>query len=279
MNRDGQIEGMVNTIVCGDTLTILRSLPDNYVGVGVTSPPYNKMMGKNKGWLVGSVEYDTYTDYLPEEEYQRNQIEVLNELFRVTKEGGSFFYNHKVRWDKGKMIHPMEWLSKTDWAIRQEIVWDRGIAANIRGWRFWQVEERIYWLYKPVGKNLIGKELHSKDALMTSIWRIPPERNNRHPAPFPIELPLRCLLSVASPDDIVIDAYCGSGTTLVAAKKLGLRYLGIDISNNYVEIAKKRISDYASEENKMNTEIAKHTVLKTFKERKARKNDDTTGYN
>jgi hypothetical protein len=56
-------------------------------------------------------------------------------------------------------------------------------------------------------------------------------------------------------------------------------YLGIDISNNYVEIAKKRISDYASEENKMNTEIAKHTVLKTFKERKARKNDDTTGYN
>ena len=257
-----------NTIMCGDTLDVLRNLPDNSVGVGVTSPPYNKLLGKNKGWLVGSVVYDTYVDYLPEGEYQKNQIDVLNELFRVTKEGGSFFYNHKVRWDKGKMLHPMEWLSKTNWTIRQEIIWDRGIAANIRGWRFWQVEERIYWLYKPVGKNLIGKELESKDALLTSIWRIRPETANRHPAPFPIELPLRCLLSVAAPNDIVIDPYCGSGTTLVAAKKLGLPYLGIDVSKSYVEIAKKRLEDYASEEKKMDAEIAKHTVSKTFKQRK-----------
>jgi modification methylase len=117
------------------------------------------------------------------------------------------------------------------------------------------------------------KELQSKDALLTSIWRIAPERVNEHPAPFPIELPLRCLMSVAAPNDIVIDPYCGSGTTLVAAKKLGLKYIGIDISQNYVEMAKKRLEDYASEEKKMDEEIARHTVLKTFKQRKEDKKD------
>ncbi|MGQ9644798.1 MAG: DNA-methyltransferase, partial [Ignavibacterium sp.] len=80
---------------------------------------------------------------MPEDLYQKNQIEVLNEPFRVTKSGGSFFYDHKIRWERGKLFHPMDWLRKTKWTIRQEIIWDRMIAANIRGWRFWQVEERI----------------------------------------------------------------------------------------------------------------------------------------
>lgn len=260
-----------NSVVCGDTLELLKTIKDNTVGVGVTSPPYNKKESKNKGWLVSEVIYDKYKDYVNEEEYQKNQIGVLNELFRITKDGGSFFYNHKVRWVNGRMIHPLEWIAKTNWTIRQEIIWDRGIAANIRGWRFWQVEERIYWLYKPIEKNLIGKELESKDALLTSIWRIRPETEKRHPAPFPVELPLRCLLSVAAPNDIVIDPYCGSGTTLVAAKKLGLKYIGIDISENYVSVAKKRIEDYLSEDEKMNAEIEKHKVTKTFKQRKEEK--------
>lgn len=256
-------------LVCGNTLDVLKRMGDCSVGVGITSPPYNKMMGKNSGWLVGSVEYDKYTDCMDEEAYQQNQIDVLNELFRVVKEGGSFFYNHKVRWVKGRMIHPMEWLSKTKWAVRQEIVWDRGIAANIRGWRFWQVDERIYWLYKPMGKNLIGKELESKDALLTSIWRIRPETGKRHPAPFPVELPLRCLLSVASQGDVVIDPYCGSGTTLIAAKKLGLPCVGIDISEDYLLVAKNRLDNIEQEDAKMNDEISRHIVTKTFKQRKA----------
>ncbi len=133
---------------------------------------------------MDKVVYTGATDNLPEEEYQRIQIEVLNELYRVIKPSGSFFYNHKLRWERGFMLHPMDWLRKTKWVIRQEIIWDRMIAANIRGWRFWQVEERIYWLYKPEGKNIIGKELKPRHALLTSIWRFPPENNNPHPALF-----------------------------------------------------------------------------------------------
>lgn len=254
-------------LICGNTLEELKKLQSDSVDMGVTSPPYNKK--GNKGWLVDQVVYSTYNDNMSEEEYQENQIDVLNELYRVIKPGGSFFYNHKTRWDKGIMIHPMSWLSKTDWLVRQEIIWDRSIAANIRGWRFWQVDERIYWLYKPVGKKFIGTELESKDALLTSIWRIRPEKAQRHPAPFPIELPLRCILSIIKEENgVVIDPYCGSGTTLVAADYLGFDYIGIDISQDYIDISRERLENYESEIPSMKSEIEKHKVNKTFKQRK-----------
>lgn len=264
----------LNKILQGDSLAILKTLPDNIVDVGVTSPPYNK--GENKkGWLVKNVKYANATDKLPEDLYQKNQIMVLDELFRVTKPGGSFFYNHKIRWEKGEMFHPINWLRKTKWAIRQEIIWDRMIAANIRGWRFWQVEERIYWLHKPQGSPT-GKELKSKHALLTSIWRFPPERKNPHPAPFPLALPTRAIYSIMDGENgVVIDPYCGSGTTLVAAKMLGCNFIGIETSEEYVKFAEKRLQDYKDENKYVDEEKAKHFVAKTFKERK--ENGEFTG--
>jgi len=259
----------MNKIIKGDTLKVLQKLESNSVDVGITSPPYNKQENK-KGWLVKNVKYDKHSDKQDELFYQNNQIAVLNELFRITKEGGSFFYNHKTRWEKGEMSHPIEWLKKTKWTIRQEIIWDRTIAANIRGWRFWQVDERIYWLYKPIYNNKIGKELLSKHALVTSIWRFPPERNNPHPAPFPLMLPIRCIYSILDTfkNGVVIDPYVGSGTTLVAAKLLGHNYIGIDISKKYIEMAQNRIKNCDSEKNILTEEIEKHIVKKTFKQRK-----------
>lgn len=265
----------INEIISGDALKILKTFKDNFIDVGVTSPPYNKQE-KHKGWLVKNVKYDTYRDIKTEEEYQKDQVGVLDEIYRITKEGGSFFYNHKTRWEKGEMHHPMQWLLKTKWAVRQEIIWDRSIAANIRGWRFWQVDERIYWLYKPIKYNKIGKELESKHALLTSIWRFPPERNNPHPAPFPIILPTRIIASVLNGNDgIVLDPYCGSGTTLVAAKLLGKKFIGIDISKEYIQQAKQRLKDSFSEKKTVEEELQKHFVQKTFKERK--QNGDFTG--
>ena len=265
-----KINKYLNQIIQGDALEVLKHIPDDSVDVGVTSPPYNK--GENKkGWLVDAVKYSGASDKIPEKQYQNIQIEVLNELFRIIKPEGSFFYNHKLRWERGIMLHPMDWLRKTKWIIRQEIIWDRTIAANIRGWRFWQVEERIYWLYKPKGKNFIGKELKPKHAKLTSIWRFPPEQKNPHPAPFPLALPVRAIYSIMDDQKgVIIDPYCGSGTTLVAAKLLGHDFIGIEISKEYIEYAKKRLENYKNELQYAQEEIAKHIVEKTFKERKER---------
>ena len=258
----------MNKIICKNTLCALKELPDEKIDMGVTSPPYNKQENK-KGWLVKNIKYDNIGDKLPETDYQTGQIQVLNELYRTIKPGGSFFYNHKIRWERGELLHPMSWLIQTNWTIRQEIIWDRVLAANIRGWRFWQVEERIYWLYKPINNNKIGSELLSKHAKLTSIWRFMPENKNPHPAPFPLTLPLRVIYSIMDNNKgTIIDPYAGSGTTLLAAKLLGHNYIGIDISQKYINMANSRLNNYQNEQDVFELEIKKHQVKDTFANKK-----------
>ncbi|WP_448584570.1 DNA-methyltransferase [Thermocrinis sp.] len=258
------LEKFINRVICANALDVLKELPDNCIDLGITSPPYNKKE-KYGGWLVDKVLYKGYRDVLPEEEYVEQQVQVLNELYRITKEGGSFFYNHKVRYENGRMLHPIEILKKTKWNIWQEIIWNRKIAGNIRGWRFWQVDERIYWLVK--GKP---KELKPQHAKFTSVWEIKPEFGHKeHPAVFPIELPTRIIYSILDEEPgVVIDPFCGTGTTLVAAKLLGKSYIGIDISQEYVQYAIKRLENAKKEESRVLKEISLHTVRLSFEERK-----------
>ena len=263
-----------NTILLGDTLAVLRTLSDNTFDVGVTSPPYNKGE-RDKGWLVDKVVYDTAHDKKNEAKYQEEQIEVLNELYRVMKPGGSFFYNHKLRWVRGWMLHPYQWVSRTKWVIRQEIIWQRKIAGNIRGWRFWQVDERIYWLHKPregEEDEPIGEELKSRHAKLTSIWEVRPENNiNWVPDPFPLALPARCIYSVMDErKGTVIDPYAGSGTTLVAVKLLGHEFLGIEVSEEYKRKALDRLLNAELERKYLVKETELQRVELTFQERKER---------
>ncbi len=257
--------------IIGDACDFLCKLPNDSVDITVTSPPYNKRRN-TYGWLVQTNRYSHYNDAIPETEYQQKQVEVLNEIYRVTKPGGSLFYNHKIRWLHGQLIHPIFWLASTDWTLRQEIVWDRALAANVRGWRFWQIDERIYWLHKPVDGKIVGQELESRHAKMSSIWRIKPApRNDNHPAPFPLELPVRAIYSMPGEHKkVVLDPYCGIGTTLVAAKLLGHHYLGVDVSPDYIALAQERLEHSESERQSVEDEIQKHKVNDPFQERKRR---------
>lgn len=235
----------------------------------ITSPPYNKLGAKNSGALVKKVEYESFSDSIPEEEYQQQQIEVLNKLFNRTKIGGSCFYNHKIRWHKGVMIHPMEWLLQTDWTIKQQIIWDRTISANLRGWRFWQKEELIFWLYKPRKKGDVGIELASKFAKLGFIWKIGVERKNNHPAAFPVELPFRIISAISNGEKLeVLDPYSGSGTTGIAAVLCGCKYTGVDISDKYIEDSKERIQNAKGYEKVVEKERSQYFVKKSYSERK-----------
>ena len=261
---------MANQLILGDTLAKLKNIKSDTIDLSITSPPYNKG-GKNKGWMVKEVKYKKHSDKLPEDDYQKQQIEVINEIYRITKPGGSFFYNHKLRWDKGNLLHPFDWLKDTNWIVKQEIIWNRKITGNVRGWRFWNIDERIYWLYKPIDNKKIGKELKSKHALLTSIWDIRPENKNPHPAPFPIDIPARIIYSLLNDEDgLVLDPYCGSGTTLLASKLLNKDYIGIDNCEEYLELTRDRIkAPWDKDIERFEKEIALHKVNKTFKQRKA----------
>lgn len=216
-------------------------LDDASVNLIITSPPYN--LGHER-WPMGGEgrqERDEgigYDDSKPEDEYQSWQIDVFNELYRVAAEGASFFYNHKVRQNDGEIIHPMDWLRSggNPWTVRQEIIWDRTSTHNHSPQIFWPHDERIYWLTKG------DPELPEDGVGMESIWKFHgPRSNTDHPAPFPDELPRRCIEAVACDGDVILDPFGGSMTTCEVAAKLGYESIGVDINEEYVEAAKRRL--------------------------------------
>lgn len=242
----------------GNCIELAKGLDDNSIDCTVTSPPYNKCgVG---GGLFRKIEYAAFDDTLPEDEYQEQQIELLDILFDKTVEGGSFFYNHKVRYYKGDAISPWAWLTKTKWNIREEIIWNRGSGPEISGYRFIQTDERIYWLCK----GAKHPRLPRKCAEWSSVWKFGPEMKNPHPAPYPIQLPTRCISAVMQEPGVVLDPYSGSGTTGLAATLLGHDYIGFDLSDEYHDMAKKRIAEPSKNDlKKFTTESGESPVIDT----------------
>jgi modification methylase len=218
----------------------MAKMPDGFLDITITSPPYN--LGKKHHTRNNRFDsYDEYNDNLPEEEYQETQIKTLNELFRVTKQAGSLFYNHKNRIRKGRQITPYEWLLRTDWVIKQEIVWDNG-TPNFDPVRFYPGSERIYWLAKSPKTKLVNTINHH-DIFLRGEW--PPQGvkgQGAHNRSFPVKM-VTDILSCFPEATIVYDPYVGSGTVAVGAIELGKHYIGSEISRSYVEIAQERIAE------------------------------------
>ena len=231
-------------------LETMRKISDNTVDLIVTSPPYNKGGGSQKrkesstswkGAQQGNIIYDSFGDDLSQEKYFSWQIEVINEAMRILKPTGSMFYNHKNQTRNNEVLSPLRWIFQSKAVLRQEIVWVSGSFIEIDRVKFLPNTERIYWLTKIKAKPKFNGALAS----LPDVWNIAPPRGksrNNHPAPFPIEIPKRCIKACTDEGDLVYDPYTGSGITAVAALNLGRRFVGSEISIQYIEIAEKRIS-------------------------------------
>jgi len=227
-----------------DVLEGLKQLDDNSINCGVTSPPYNKLgllKGKKQkgGDWDGYITYENFDDNMPEDQYQQWQINILNEIHRVLKPDGSFFYNHKNRRYNKSEYSPFEWVSRCNFNLYQTIIWDRKADVNNSLYFFQPVYELVYWLTKDNKKapKFFKQKLESQQ----SIWRISPKVNLPHPAPFPEELVEQCILATSESGDVVLDPFMGIGTTAVVAKRLGRKYIGFDISKEYVDLAEDNI--------------------------------------
>lgn len=231
---------LLDSVRCVRALDGLASLDDDSVSCIVTSPPYNKGQiypPESQGHLwrgAPNISYDTYTDEMSEPEYQSWQCHVVEECLRVLKPDGSLFYNHKPRTQDHITIHPMQWLWRFN--VLQDIVWDRGAIINVNPTRFWSHTERIYWITS--GNR---PKFNRRYAKFKEVWRIKFDTNTSHPAPFPLEIPMRCIQATTGRGDTVLDPFAGSGTTLVAAVSVGRHYIGFDISENYAEMARSRL--------------------------------------
>ena len=230
----------------GDCLDVMRDIPADTISCIVTSPPYNKkgLIGKvkpgNQVWKKFNIDYDSYGDDLSEEDYSQWMINVLNEMKRIIKPDGSIFFNHKPRRHKNKVHLPTDFISKSDLDLYQLIIWNRLSSPNIRKDVLLPCTEHIYWLTKgkpKVFKENIDKKFHSE------VWTINPDRNTKHPAPFPQLLVENCILLTTELNDLCLDPFLGSGTSAIISKKHGRNFIGIEIDEKYMEQTQKLIDE------------------------------------
>lgn len=237
-------EDFIDKIICGDCVEIMRQMPDASVDLVITSPPYNLKNSTGNGMKAGTKTgrwannplqngYTHHSDRMPHSEYVEWQRNCLNEAMRLLKDDGAIFYNHKWRVQGGRIQDRADILS--GFPVRQIIIWKRAGGFNFNPGYFVPTYEVIYLIAKPDFKLAPQKNAYG------DVWDFPQEMKNKHPAPFPVALPLRCIESTTA--QTILDPFCGSGTTAVAAKKLGRHYIGIEISDEYCEMARCRIDE------------------------------------
>lgn len=234
------------TIYHGDCQEILPQLEP--VDCVVTSPPNNQLgnLPENGSGLWGQStggagflrawRSNSYSDGLPEDEYIAFQNRIFSSI--TVSENASLFYNHQLRWRNGCLSHPVRWFVPQMWNLRQEIIWDRGGGMMLNARMFCRWDERILWFVRSSwhwNQDMVG---------VGTIWRIARQQQQQgkeHPVAFPQEIPTRCIAATTRKNDLVLDPFMGSGTTLRAAKDLGRRAIGIEIEERYCEIAANRL--------------------------------------
>jgi modification methylase len=232
-----------NRIILGDCLKVMRKIPDESIDLVVTSPPYNLKNSSGNGmkdgrggkWSNAALldGYSHHNDCMPHDEYTEWQRACLTEMFRIIPEDGAIFYNHKWRVQKG-LLQDRQDIVKT-FPVRQIIIWRRKGGINFNPGYFLPTYEVIYLIAKPKFKLTKGANAHG------DVWEFAQEFKNSHPAPFPKDLIDRVISSTNAGS--VLDPFMGSGTTAISARCLDKDFYGIEISEQYCELAKHRLLD------------------------------------
>ena len=255
-------ENGLNKIICGDCLDVMKQLPNNSVDLIVTSPPYNLKNSTGNGmsvntksgkWAGNALQngYSHYDDCMPIDKYNEWQHNCLLEMYRLIKDDGAIFYNHKWRVQDG-VIQDRQEIVK-DLPVRQIIIWRRKGGINFNHGYFLPTYEVIYFIPKPNFK------LAPKANAFGDVWEFTQEMKNEHPAPFPVALIDRIISSTTA--QIILDPFSGSGTTAIVAMGLKRNFIGIELSPDYCKMSIDRI-----EKNKKQSEIYKLRPLTLFEE-------------
>ena len=250
MQSKAFLGSLINRVVEGDCLEVMKKIPEGSVDVTFADPPFNLQK-----------KYNSYYDKHETEEYLSWSKEWLCEMVRITKPTGAIFVHNIPRW----LIYFGSYLNETA-IFRHWIAWDAmgpplgktllpnhyGILYYVKSGKFKFYDIRIlhkrcrnchYVLQDYGGKK---SQMHQFGALASDVWtdihRIRhKKRRDEHPCQLPVHLLERLLLMSSDEGDIVLDPFIGTGTSAIAAKKLGRRFIGIDIDSKYAEIANRKL--------------------------------------
>lgn len=211
------IADMVNRVVCGDSLVLLKELPDKSVDLIFADPPYN--VGKDYGESTDDEKpVDAYVDWCKQ---------WFSECRRVSK------YAVVIT---PSIVYVPEWVGRIE-RTHKVIVWvkENNCSRNYIG------KTSGYQCYEPI--LVYGKP---NKCILRDVYNYPisiqPEAEG-HPCPKPLKLLKRIVGDFTNENDIVLDPFLGSGTTALAAKLLNRKYIGFEINPDFYEIAKKRLAN------------------------------------
>jgi len=225
-------------------------IPENSIDLIVTSPPYN----------VG-IPYNSHNDKITYEDYLIWTEKWLTKAFQLAKPDGRMCLNIPLDKNKGgqqSVYADIVYLAKkVGWKYHSTIIWNEGNISRRTAWGSWLSAsapyviapvETIVILYKNVWKKQKKGEsdiLKNEFIEWTNgLWTFSGESKKKigHPAPFPFELPKRCIKLFSYIGDVILDPFLGSGTTVIAACKLKRKAIGIEIDKKYFKLAIERIS-------------------------------------
>jgi site-specific DNA-methyltransferase (adenine-specific) len=237
---------VLDHILCQDSRK-MYNIPDSSVHLMVTSPPYN--VGKD------------YDEDLDLDQYLSLLKDVFAETHRVLVRGGRACINIANVGRKPYIPYHkfmIDVMTQLGFLMRGEIIWNKGAGAGVStAWGSWRSptnptlrDTHEYVLV--FSKDKFGRVNRKREATISkeefldytkSIWEFQPESAGKvgHPAPFPVELPYRCIQLYTFKGETVLDPFCGVGATCIAAIRSRRHFIGVDINEEYVKKATQRI--------------------------------------
>jgi len=245
-----------NKIIQGDCLELLKQIPDNSIDMTFADPPFNLKKG-----------YKSYRDSLALQEYLNWCEQWISEMVRITKPTGSILLHNIPKWltyyatflnQMADFKHWISWDAPTSPMGKTLQPNHYGIlfyAKQAKQLKFYEVryphkrDRKSSYLLKNYGGKKGG--LHPFGSLVSDVWTdIHRVKHNKyrdeHPCQLPIHLLERLILMTTDENDTVLDPFSGTGTTAIAAKRLGRNYIGLELDSDYVQIAENKLAQESS---------------------------------
>ena len=232
-----------------DDILNCKSVQKESIDLIITSPPYTL-----------DIKYSSFDDKMSYETYLQFSEDWLTKVYNLSKEDGRMCLNIPLDKNKGGQQSVYADIAtiakKIGWNYHSTIIWNEQNISRRTAWGSWMSAsapyviapvEVIVILYKKVWKKKNkGESDITREEFMewtNGVWNFSGESKKRigHPAPFPVELPKRCIKLFSYVGDTILDPFVGSGSTLIACKEANRKGIGVEIDEKYCLLAKNRI--------------------------------------